>query len=512
MNYLQRIEVKVLTMTEVMPKSKPRLVFYDLEWSQWFGSRENEIIQIGAVCAASGAVFSQAILPESGKMNPFVRKRIKLDIRKEDMSGTLLVFDMLQKQFLPTVNPKEGFERFLAWLEEVSEGHPVYMVSYGKEDIPILHSNLSKFGLDARLHKIVSKYVDFQMYLTHYMKDIPCVALKDLVKMFCENLVFRAHCADEDSKALMKVFNSIHQSKAISYEDYITNIENLKMVKIKTIQILKNSKEMKIIGNHLNASSEKVLLSGISGVHNILVSSSPLFGGFVKYPEIFQLEAAGYCISHRIEETITVKGTKRKKSERTELKLACCINKAYFLITRIFGEKEKSPFNILQYRSSKASNKGEGIVLGSGTPVSLLLAITANDNVKVDSIAVNKSENHVDIKNVLLAAVNRSGMDIQKVFSPRRPDEPSTSGVENNSDSRRISKMPDDPSSKHPVSLINEMYPGAEYECGPRDGGGNFHVTVTVEGRRFSGVGPNKKDAKKNCAVIAVKALLNIEY
>ena len=72
--------------------------------------------------------------------------------------------------------------------------------------------------------------------------------------------------------------------------------------------------------------------------------------------------------------------------------------------------------------------------------------------------------------------------------------------------------MPDDPSSKHPVSLINEVYPGAEYECGPRDGGGNFHVTVTVEGRRFSGVGPNKKDAKKNCAVIAVKALLNIEY
>ena len=501
-------------MTEVMPKSKhkPRLVFYDLEWSQWFGSRENEIIQIGAVCGASGAVFSQAILPQSGKMNPFVRKRIKLDIRKEDVSGSLLVFDMVQNQFLSTVKPKEGFERFLAWLEEISEGHPVYMVSYGKEDIPILHFNLSKFDLDARLHKVVSKYVDFHMYLNCYMKDIPCVALKDLVKMFCEDedLVFRAHCADEDSKALMKVFNSIHQSKAISYEDYMTNIGSLKKVKIKTIQILKNSKEMKMIGNHLNASSEDVLLSGIFGVHNILVSSSPLFGGFVKYPEIFQLEATGYCIRHRIEETISVKGTKRKKSERTELKLACCINKAYFLITRFFGAKEKSPFNILQYKSSEASNKCEGIVLNSGTPVSLLLAITANDNVKVDKVAVNKREDRVDIQNVLLAAVNKSGMDIQKVFSPQRPDEPSTSNVLN-SDSSRVSKLPDDPSSKHPVSLINETYPGAEYECGPRDAGGRFHVTVTVEGRRFSGVGPNKKDAKKNCAVIAVKALLNIE-
>ena len=57
--------------------------------------------------------------------------------------------------------------------------------------------------------------------------------------MFCEDedLDFRAHCADEDSKALMKVFNSIHQSKAISYEDYMTNIGSLKKVKIKTIQI-----------------------------------------------------------------------------------------------------------------------------------------------------------------------------------------------------------------------------------------------------------------------------------
>ena len=33
---------------------------------------------------------------------------------------------------------REGFERFLSWLEDVSEGCPVYMVSHGNADILVL--------------------------------------------------------------------------------------------------------------------------------------------------------------------------------------------------------------------------------------------------------------------------------------------------------------------------------------------------------------------------------------
>ena len=105
-----------------------KLVFYDLEWTQ------NEIIQIGAVCG--NADFSQSIRP-SGKIDPFVRKKIKLDVRR-DPAGHWQVYDLVRKQFLPTVDPRPGFERFLDWLEDVSQGCPLYMVSHGNSDILVL--------------------------------------------------------------------------------------------------------------------------------------------------------------------------------------------------------------------------------------------------------------------------------------------------------------------------------------------------------------------------------------
>ena len=75
--------------------------------------------------------------------------------------------------------------------------------------------------------------------------------------------------------------------------------------------------------------------------------------------------------------------------------------------------------------------------------------------------------------------------------------------------------LPDDPTSKHPVMLINEMYPGLAYECGLRaanSASGGYTMTITIEGQQFSGMGRCKKDAKRMCAVAAAKALLNIDY
>ena len=85
-----------------------KLVFYDLEWTQ------NEIIQIGAVCENSD--FSQCIRP-SGRIDPFVKKKIKLDVRK-DPTGEWQVYDIVRKQFLHTVGPRQSLLRDLTKTDE----------------------------------------------------------------------------------------------------------------------------------------------------------------------------------------------------------------------------------------------------------------------------------------------------------------------------------------------------------------------------------------------------------
>ena len=105
-----------------------RLVYYDLEWSN------SDIIQIGA--ASGEEEFSQAVRP-GGKMDPFVRKKIKLDVR-DGPTGKRQVFDMSRRMFLPTADPRQGFEDFLSWLEELGAGRELVLVSHGNADILVL--------------------------------------------------------------------------------------------------------------------------------------------------------------------------------------------------------------------------------------------------------------------------------------------------------------------------------------------------------------------------------------
>ena len=62
------------------------------------------------------------------------------------------------------------------------------------------------------------------------------------------------------------------------------------------------------------------------------------------------------------------------------------------------------------------------------------------------------------------------------------------------------------------LTLHFQCYPQAEFAV--TLGGVNtpYTVTVTVDGRQFTGEGRNKKDAKKMCAIAAAKGLLNIDY
>jgi len=359
-----------------------KLVFYDLEWTQ------NEIIQIGAVCG--NADFSQSIRP-SGKIDPFVRKKIKLDVRR-DPSGYMQVYDMVRKQFLPTVDPRRGFENFLSWLEIVSGGCPLYLVSHGVNDILVLDRNLAKFDLDQRLYGVVSKYIDFQKYLTLHFKDISRMSLMELVKIFCNSQIFRLHCADEDSKALMSVFTNMHQMRGVGSEEYMRNITRMKKVYIKSVTIPKNTKEIKEIANHLNPGSKYVLLPSIFGVYNIFIAS-PLFR-IIEHPENFKFEVSGYCVSQRSERYNPKKDDDTKL--RTRIDLACHIGNAYFILIHYIASGAKSPFNIVKQEGS-----GKRVVLESGTPVSVMVLVTSTNYVKVDSLSVNHEKKPVDINKIL---------------------------------------------------------------------------------------------------------------
>jgi len=76
--------------------------------------------------------------------------------------------------------------------------------------------------------------------------------------------------------------------------------------------------------------------------------------------------------------------------------------------------------------------------------------------------------------------------------------------------------LPENPTEKHPVQLLNEMAGTLTYvqEGGeqPHTLGKLFHLTVCVNGRNFTGSGKNKKDAKKAAAMAALKALWGVVY
>lgn len=78
---------------------------------------------------------------------------------------------------------------------------------------------------------------------------------------------------------------------------------------------------------------------------------------------------------------------------------------------------------------------------------------------------------------------------------------------------QKAAKMPEDPTSKHPVMLLNELHPGVPFDGSLGLVPGNlFSMTVEVQGRSFQGTGKSKKEAKKACALAALKSLHNIEY
>lgn len=76
-------------------------------------------------------------------------------------------------------------------------------------------------------------------------------------------------------------------------------------------------------------------------------------------------------------------------------------------------------------------------------------------------------------------------------------------------------KMPDNPTERHPVQLLNELRGGVAYTMVSETGTPPnmvFTIGTEIDGRTFTGMGKNKKDAKKNCAVEVLKQIYQVVY
>ena len=78
---------------------------------------------------------------------------------------------------------------------------------------------------------------------------------------------------------------------------------------------------------------------------------------------------------------------------------------------------------------------------------------------------------------------------------------------------RPCKNIPSDLTEKHPVSLFNELYLGIPFTGSLHPSQPDlFQMSVNIKGRTFVGSGRSKKDAKKFCAMAALKELRNIDY
>lgn len=217
-------------------------------------------------------------------------------------------------------------------------------------------------------------------------------------------LISRAHCADEDSKGLMRVFNKFHQEKGISSQVYMEKLDELQEIYFKSVFFLKDSKEIKNIvkhlGEHLGSDSEEFLLTNISAefkIFNSFVTSSPLFN-FIQEPASVKMEVAGYCVSHGYEKKDTRKKVNRgrgtsgiRASSRTLITVACHIGNVYFLLTHQIEEAAKSKLSLKgkgnkRTKGSKIKRNKESkkeSLISCGQPLTVTIIVDSTNSVKV---------------------------------------------------------------------------------------------------------------------------------
>ena len=76
-------------------------------------------------------------------------------------------------------------------------------------------------------------------------------------------------------------------------------------------------------------------------------------------------------------------------------------------------------------------------------------------------------------------------------------------------------KLPENPTDRHPVQLLNELRGGVLFNLVSEVGSSpniSFTIGVDIDGKRFTGEGKTKKEAKKNCAIEVLKQCHDIVF
>jgi len=83
-----------------------------------------------------------------------------------------------------------------------------------------------------------------------------------------------------------------------------------------------------------------------------------------------------------------------------------------------------------------------------------------------------------------------------------------------NKDKKEPKQLPENPTSRHPVQLLNEMEGQLQYDTSTEGAPPNavFTLAVTVKDQTYVGTAKNKKDAKKIAAQAALEALYGVVY
>lgn len=76
-------------------------------------------------------------------------------------------------------------------------------------------------------------------------------------------------------------------------------------------------------------------------------------------------------------------------------------------------------------------------------------------------------------------------------------------------------RLPENPTDRHPVQLLNELRGGVLFNLVSEVGSSpniSFTVGVDADGKRYTGEGKTKKEAKKNCAIEVLKQCHDIVF
>ena len=159
--------------------------------------------------------------------------------------GKRKLFDMVTEEFIPSLSPKEGLEKFLFWINEMKtagQTESLFFVSYGSGDFKILERNMKEQSLN------LSPLVDGQFNAQKLVEKLAGKSKNGLFTMFntfCPGISFRHHDALQDTLAMKRICETILKERFLT-ENYMIDffLGNLEHIDLLVKDIFRRSMEI----------------------------------------------------------------------------------------------------------------------------------------------------------------------------------------------------------------------------------------------------------------------------